>query len=315
MADLTISAQPTFVEYVIGTADSGPWTIPFEFFDLSDIYVTISADEGNFELQHNAGVTVSGNLVSGASFGYDGGSVTPDQAYNNGTVRIYRLIPYERNSNYPITGPIVITEFNNELNKVVAMIQQLNDDRENFVGLPIGGISTDPVDLGGRYITNSGEGTEDDTLATNRQVDASGPNWLEGDDINNPIGTEGQWHTIIAKAGIAIAGDANTNFDLTTEFFTFLENRDANEATFQFRYRYQVDCYSSVAKETNPNYLIKIPGNSSMPFHFMNITEDLECINGNQTVTVYIDIKPVGVDSSLLYTLWKNLSVNTSEPR
>jgi hypothetical protein len=204
---------------------------------------------------------------------------------------------------------------NDELNKITAILQELDSQKNNYIFLPESALSTDPWDLSGRVAGTADEGTADDDLATNRQVDASGPNWLEDNDTESAVGSEGQWNTVFSQSNIIIQGSADKVMDLMTQFFGFIQNRDANEATFQVRYRYQVDCYSQVSKETNANYLYKVPGTSMIAFNFMDIARAIDYSNGNCTLMVAIDIKPIGVDSGLLYVQWGNLAVNTSEPR
>lgn len=114
---LTITDQESRVDYDVDAADD-TFEIPFEFFELTDIRVSV----GGSEL--NSGFTVSGD--SGTTTGFPGGTLTLDSAVSNTTVSIWRDIPVSRTSVFPESGEFSIRSLNTQLARIVAMLQQEN---------------------------------------------------------------------------------------------------------------------------------------------------------------------------------------------
>jgi hypothetical protein len=224
----------------------------------------------------------------------------------------------DRTTNFPITGPFNISSLNNELNKIIAIEQELATLKANFLNVPASAIATDPFDAGGRAIDSIGELAADDAAASNRQVKAAGPDGVADDDLETGALTINQWNTVISITSVEIQGAVTTTtklFDLITEFFTFLQNRSAFEAEVYFRYRYIVDCYSEITKQSNANYRMKIPATSMLPMPFMHVEQDIDYWNGNGTLSVFIDIYPNGSAADQIWTQWNNLAITTMAPR
>lgn len=321
MAQITVPDVIPEIEYAVTTSSTGPFEVPFAFFDYTtDMFVSLVADDGTVTLL-SQGIGWSFTRLDAAvdGGGYSGGEVTLLSPVANTTVRIYRDTQIDRLVNYPTAGPISIQTFNDELNMITMILQELERDREKFLSLDRSAGTLTAWNLSGRAAGNAGEGTNEDTLATNRQVDASGPNWLADDDAETPLGPNGQWNTMYSAAAIPIQGTENADgsrvFDLLTEFFTFIQNRGGATASFYVRYRYQVDCYAQVTKIANSNYPVKVGPTETIPFCFMDIEQDIDYTNGNCTLSVGIDVYPLDADSADLYMQWGNLAVNTSEPR
>ena len=316
MTVLTIPNEPAEVEYTVGASSSGPFTIPFSFFDDDDIRVSTEDSAGVLtEFVNITDFNVVGTVVDG---GFDGGTLTMIVAQANVTLKVYRSLVIDRNTNYPSTGPFNIDLLNTELNKHIGIMQELDGQKDSYISLPDSALSSTPYDADGRGVCNIEERGGDACAATNRQVDANGPNWLEDNDNQTAVGTEDQWNTLASQSAIVIEGGvvgAVKTFDLLTQFYTTVQNRGGAEASFYIRYRYQVDCYSMITKIGNSSYPIKIGASSAIPFSFMDIAEDIDYSNGNCTLFVAIDIFPVGTSSSSLYAEWVNFAVNTSEPR
>jgi len=315
MTILIVPDEATEVEYTIGPSSStGPFTIPFSFLIADDIRVSYQDSAGVItDLVNVTDFTVNGTAVDG---GFDGGDLTLLAGVADVTLKVFRDTVIDRLTNIPEQGPFKIDQLNNELNKITTILQELEKQKLNYLSLPSNVLDATDWDLSLRAACNAGESADDDCLATNRQVDANGPNWLEDNDTENAVGATDVWNTIASQAAIKIEGNDTTKFfDLKTDFFCILQNRDAQQAFFKIRYRYHVDCYTEVAKESSQTFLTRIGGNESIPFHFMDIAEDIDYTNGNCTLSVFVDIQGVGSDSASLWTQWRNFAVNTSEPR
>ena len=121
---ITISDTEPRVQY---TASSGQtaFSVPFEFFTTSDIKVY----NGTSLLTYNASpssasqYSVTGAGVSG------GGSITlGGGATVNDVITIYRDLAIARSTDFPTSGAFQIASLNDELDKIVAMCQQLERD-------------------------------------------------------------------------------------------------------------------------------------------------------------------------------------------
>jgi len=121
---ITISDTEPRVQY---TATSGQtsFSVPFEFFTVSDIKVF----NGNTQLSYNASpssasqYSVTGAAVSG------GGSITlGGGATLNDVITIFRDLAVARSTDFPTSGAFQIDSLNTELDKIIAMIQQVERD-------------------------------------------------------------------------------------------------------------------------------------------------------------------------------------------
>ena len=121
---ITISDTEPRVQY---TATSGQtsFSVPFEFFTVNDIKVY----NGTTLLSYNASpssasqYSVTGAGVSG------GGSITlGGGATLNDVITIYRDLAIARSTDFPTSGAFQISSLNTELDKIIAMCQQLERD-------------------------------------------------------------------------------------------------------------------------------------------------------------------------------------------
>ena len=121
---ITISDTEPRVQY---TATSGQtsFSVPFEFFTVNDLKVY----NGSTLLSYNASpssasqYSVSGAGVSG------GGSITlGGGATVNDIITISRDLAVARSTDFPTSGAFQIDSLNTELDKIVAMIQQVERD-------------------------------------------------------------------------------------------------------------------------------------------------------------------------------------------
>lgn len=118
------------------TAGQTLFTVPFEFFNESDLIVLVNdvtltysptpADETQY--------SVTGANQEG------GGSITlgaPGATLDDDVV-IYRAIPIARSANYPETGPMAIASLNTEQAKHIGIMQQLQREADRALLLPLG---------------------------------------------------------------------------------------------------------------------------------------------------------------------------------
>lgn len=114
---VTIPDEDPIIQYTVTTADD-EFTFPFTYFDETDIKVYDGED-----LISSSDYTITGN--TGTTGGYDGGTVTLDTAVTDTTITILRDVPVARTTDFPISGPFNITTLNTQLDKLFAIIQQL----------------------------------------------------------------------------------------------------------------------------------------------------------------------------------------------
>jgi hypothetical protein len=112
---IKITEQDTRVDYKVTATPDDTFNIPFEFFETSDIRVSVGG------VEQTSGFTVTGTSVQG---GFSDGTLTLDSAVSNTTVSIWRDIPLSRTSVFPTSGEFSITSLNTQLARIVAMIQQ-----------------------------------------------------------------------------------------------------------------------------------------------------------------------------------------------
>ena len=121
---ITISDTTPRVQYTAANTQT-TFAVGFEFFTNADLKVfagntqlTFAASPANASQYSVAGAGVSG-----------GGSITLGGASTNGVIyTIYRDMAVERSTDFPTSGAFQIGSLNTELDKVVAMIQQVERD-------------------------------------------------------------------------------------------------------------------------------------------------------------------------------------------
>jgi len=122
---ITISDTEPRVQYT-ATAGQTSFSVPFEFFTNADIKVF----NGTTQLTYNASPsTASQYSVSGAGVS-GGGSITlgGSGATLNDVITIYRDLAIARSTDFPTSGAFQINSLNDELDKIIAMCQQLERD-------------------------------------------------------------------------------------------------------------------------------------------------------------------------------------------
>jgi hypothetical protein len=137
---ITITEQDTRVDYEVTATPDDTFDIPFEFFETSDIRVSVGG------VEKTSGFTVTGTSVQG---GFSDGTLTLDSAVSNTTVSIWRDIPLSRTSVFPTSGEFSIVSLNTQLARIVAMIQQMAQRFKRGLRLPEGeggGFNTLPTE-------------------------------------------------------------------------------------------------------------------------------------------------------------------------
>lgn len=321
MSEVTVPVQDTEVEYDVVGPTTGTFAVPFSFFQTTDVRV-ITVDSAGVSTEHELitdWVFSSLEIPAGQEgIGFQSAFIEFNSVIEDVTLKIFRDTTIDRVTNFQSTGPFSIVQLNHELSQSIAIMQELRTNKNKYLNLPNDSVDGAPYDAELRPICNAGESESPLCLSTNRQSDAQGPNFVQDDDDETGVGATDQWNPIFLATGVVIQGtvtDTTKTFDMLTQFFCLIQNRNANTALFRIRVRYTVDCYAEVTKETNATYHVEIPGNSGFPLSLMDIEQDIDYWNGNGTMIVAIDIRPNGPDSGNLYCQWSNGAVNTSEPR
>ena len=130
MATISIADNDARIQHSIGsggnTAGSTQFTIDYPFFSLDDIDVTITNSAGaDTALSRGTGTntfSVSGTAVDD---GFSGGYIILNTQYTSSTVTITRDVPIARTSDFATSGPFNISSLNTELDKVYAVMQQI----------------------------------------------------------------------------------------------------------------------------------------------------------------------------------------------
>lgn len=131
MTQITIPDVDTEVSYSVTTPQTGPFTVPFPFFDDDDVKGEVTDALGNVTtLVHSTDFvwTTQDAPVGQEGSGYTGGSITLNAsigADGNTTLRLYRDTVIDRTANYPNTGPFSMPLLNDEQNKHIAILQEL----------------------------------------------------------------------------------------------------------------------------------------------------------------------------------------------
>ena len=141
---LQISDTTPRIQY---TATSGQtsFSVPFEFFDVADLkvyngttlltYSTSPASASQYSVT-GAGVTGGGSITLGGS-----------GATLNDTITIVRDLAIARLSDFPVSGNFPIQTLNTELDKIVAMLQQLEEQFARTLQYPVTTTTGFDVDL------------------------------------------------------------------------------------------------------------------------------------------------------------------------
>lgn len=140
MAEITIADATPRVQYTIGgTGSTGPFTIPWPYFSVSDIKVYFDNTLKTISTHY----TIAGTAVDD---GFSGGAITLADSQTNITVTVVRDIPIERTTDFPV-GPFNVKTLNKDLDKLYAIAQQAEENFSRKVGRSATDTTTFSLDL------------------------------------------------------------------------------------------------------------------------------------------------------------------------
>jgi hypothetical protein len=129
MATIEIADNDARVQYTQAvTASTTQLTIDFPFFDLDDINVIVTTAAGvDTTLSRGTGTGTFSVTGTAVDDGFSGGYVTLGDSYSAGTdtFTILRDIPVARTTDFPTSGPFNISSLNTELDKIIAIEQEI----------------------------------------------------------------------------------------------------------------------------------------------------------------------------------------------
>ena len=146
MATISIADNDARIQHSIGSggnvANTTTFTIDFPFFDLDDINVIITDALGNdTTLTRGTGTNTFAVTGTAVDDGFSGGNITLGSVYTSVTVTVFRDIPVTRTTDFATSGPFNIAALNTELDRIVAIQQELETDISRALILP----ATDPL--------------------------------------------------------------------------------------------------------------------------------------------------------------------------
>jgi hypothetical protein len=141
MATISIADNDARIQHSIGssgnTAGSTQFTIDYPFFDLDDIDVTITNSSGaDTVLTRGTGTNTFSVAGTSVDDGFSGGYIILNTQYTSSTVTITRDIPIARTSDFATSGPFNISSLNTDLDKIYAILQQIETDSARALNMP-----------------------------------------------------------------------------------------------------------------------------------------------------------------------------------
>jgi hypothetical protein len=118
MSHIQIDDISPIITYTVGASSRSSFPIPFAWFANSDLVVTAGDDT----LVLSTDYTVDGITIPG---GFSSGTLTLVDAVTDTDVTIERVLPIERTTDFPNSGPFDIPALNTQFDKIVAICQQL----------------------------------------------------------------------------------------------------------------------------------------------------------------------------------------------
>jgi hypothetical protein len=205
MPHIQIADLTPRVDYTVGVTPQTAFTVPFPFFANSDLDVYVGGELQTLTTDY----TVTGAGTS------EGGTVTLVTAVTSTAVAIVRDLPIERTSDFPASGPLQTDSLNTDLDKIVAMMQQLETGLSRAVRLPDDEPTTDQrlpsiEDRANKFLAFDADG---DLIASSGSLDDSIPvsSFVEGalgaSDIAEFFEEMG-WRWLDANATVFVRADA-----------------------------------------------------------------------------------------------------------
>jgi len=129
MATIQIADDDARVQYTQAVvANTTQLTIDYPFFSLDDINVIVTNAAGtDTVLTRGTGTGTFAVVGTAVDDGFSGGYITLGDDYSAGTdtFTIFRDIPVQRTTDFPTSGPFNISSLNTELDKIIAIEQEL----------------------------------------------------------------------------------------------------------------------------------------------------------------------------------------------
>jgi hypothetical protein len=129
MATIQIADDDARVQYTQAVvANTTQLTIDYPFFSLDDINVIVTNAAGtDTVLTRGTGTGTFAVVGVAVDDGFSGGYITLGDSYSAGTdtFTIFRDIPVQRTTDFPTSGPFNISSLNTELDKIIAIEQEL----------------------------------------------------------------------------------------------------------------------------------------------------------------------------------------------
>lgn len=139
MATIEIADNDARVQYTQAVvASTTQLTIDFPFFDVDDINVIVTTAAGvDTTLSRGTGTGTFAVTGTAVDDGFSGGYITLGDNYSAGTdtFTIFRDIPVARTTDFPTSGPFNISSLNTELDKIIAIEQELETKITRTLGL------------------------------------------------------------------------------------------------------------------------------------------------------------------------------------
>jgi hypothetical protein len=172
MTQITIPNVPTQVKYSVTSASTGPFIVPFAFFDEDDVKAAVVDALGDISIKLNTSDFTFTTLDVPAGQegnGYEGGEITLTSsigADGASFIVIYRDTAVDRTFNYPTTGPFSMPVLNDELNERTAIMQEVGGVVNRALVYPRDPALGTDVDGQTRKIANVLDPTEAQDVAT-----------------------------------------------------------------------------------------------------------------------------------------------------
>lgn len=116
MAHIQIPQVDPIISYTVGGTPQTVFAVPFPFFADSDLVVTVGGNLKTLTTDY----TVTGHGET------SGGTLTFGTGVSNAEVVIERVLPISRVTDFPDTGPFRFDDLNTELDRIIAIVQQVD---------------------------------------------------------------------------------------------------------------------------------------------------------------------------------------------
>lgn len=164
VAHVTVPDITPRQQWAVGGTPTSVFAFSFTFFSNSDIKVY----NGSTLLTETTHYTLAG--TAGADAGYPGGTVTLVTPVTNTTITVVRDLPIERTTDFPTAGPFNRRTLNTTLDKMVAMLSQLEELIGRGIALDITSTYWDALS---KKISNLATPTSANDATTKSYVDSA----------------------------------------------------------------------------------------------------------------------------------------------